>query len=264
MAKNWYHEVSKDWLKARKNYLTATEIAGLIPEYKRMLKAEEGTISPGFAALWAEKLSIGEVDPASFAAAARGHWMEEPCIDSWNAQRKEKMYHWDDTLIAKGRVCFSPDGMSIEQPSADVEWVAKDGVISNASGTHTQPSFIIEIKSFEPAHHMKCVIADKMDQEQKILVQLATAFYVLDGLDWAELVFFCPGAPISMKAFEYTRDDLKVEIELVEKIHEMYAQTIKQCEELPVDLVAQCNEDEVYKQMVEENQLNRKDNIMLL
>lgn len=261
---NWYHEVSEEWLKARKLYLTATDIASLIPEYKRSLKAEEDAIAPGFAALWAEKNSICEVDTASYGAAARGHWMEKYAVNSWNEQRKPIMFHWDDCIIVKGRVGFSPDAMTELQSLSATELLATtDGLIDGHGDTVPYPAEILEIKSYEAAHHMKCVIADKMDQDQKLLIQIATAFYVLENLEKANLVFFCPGAPISMKAFEYTRKDLEVEIELVEKIVEKYRKTIEQCEELTVDLVAKCTEREVYDAMVEENELNRKDSILM-
>lgn len=264
MARNWYHQVSKDWLRARQTYITATEIASLIPEYKRTLKTEPDALSPGFAALWAEKNFIGELDPESYGAAARGHWMERFAVNSWNEQRKPVMFHWDDCIIVKGRVGFSPDATTEPQLLPGVEVLAtSDGLLNGQGDNMLQPTEILEIKSFEAAHHMKCVIADKMDQDQKILVQIATAFYVLDDLEKANLVFFCPGAPISMKAFEYTRDDLAVEIELVEKIVDKYRKTIQACEELSIDLVAKCTETEVYNTMVEETALDRKDNILI-
>ena len=258
---NWYHEVNKDWLTARKLYLTATDISKLVPAYKRSLKMDDDVIVPEFAALWAEKNTISEADPKSFAAAARGHWMEPFAIDSWNQQREETMFHWDDAIIVKGRVGFSPDAMNELQSLDAVELLAtQDGLLSGWGDTIPLPTSILEIKSYEPAHHMKSCIKDAMDQDE--LVQLAVAFHVLDSLEKAYLVFFCPGAPISMKAFEYTREDLKVEIELVNKIVELYTKTIKQCEELSIDMVAKHTEREVYDAMIEELELNKRDNIL--
>ena len=74
MTYRWYHEVSTEWLKARKAVLTATDVAGLVPEYKRYLKAgNPDKIMPGFAALWSQKHSNVEPDPGSMGPAARGH-----------------------------------------------------------------------------------------------------------------------------------------------------------------------------------------------
>ena len=48
----WYHNVSSEWLEARKHTLTATDVANLMPEYKRYLKAGSPDVpTPGFSAL---------------------------------------------------------------------------------------------------------------------------------------------------------------------------------------------------------------------
>lgn len=268
---NWYHEVDKKWLEARKKYLTATEIAGLVPEYKRMQKAKEGTISPGCAALWAEKHTVGMEDTASFGAAARGHWMEQPAIDAFNSrlnltideEKAQWMYHWDDALISKGRVCFSPDAMTVEQTHFDTEWISLNGEMKcNSTDWVKNPTAIAEVKAFEPAHHMKCVIADKMAQEDKILMQIATAFYVLDGLEKAYLIFICPNTYVSMHVLEYTREDLEKQIELVRDIADLYKETDKALKDLDIPYFsAGCTEESVYKTMLEEQEA-RKGNIL--
>ena len=258
---HWYHEVSVDWLKARQPYITATEIAKLVPEYKRTLKADPDAIAPGFAALWAEKNTVSNPDPVSVGAAARGHWMEWYAVDSWNQQKEPVMYHWDDCLIVSGRVGFSPDAMNVLQTLPEVELLAKDGMLIAGNGDYDiAPTEVMEIKSYEPARHIKSCIKEKGEHDE--LIQLATAFHVVEDLEKAHLVFFCPGAPISMKSFEYTRDDLKDEIELVGKIVERYAKTIKQCKELSSDMAAKYTESEIYKAMVEEVEMSRKDNIL--
>ena len=81
---HWYHEVSEDWLKARKNFLTATDIVGLIPEYKRYKKNGKAGIPPAFAALWEKKHSDIAVDPRSYKDAARGHILEPYAVYTYN------------------------------------------------------------------------------------------------------------------------------------------------------------------------------------
>ena len=262
-SKDWYHEVSAEWLKERKLYLTATEIAGLVPEYKRTLKADPGTISPGFAALWAEKTADTEVDVTSYGPAARGHWMEQFAIESWNLQRDLKFFHWDDCIIAKGAVGFSPDAMTVPQSLPGVALASMSDGLHGVDGIIEQPKAILEVKSFDPSHHMKCVVASPAEQESKLLMQLATAFYVLDELEKAILVFYCPNAVISMKAIEYTREDLAAEIELVDLIAKKYRETVNQCTGLSIDLVAKFSEDEVYQTMVETVALDNGENILL-
>ena len=43
MGRRWQHQVSAEWLLARKDVLTATEIKGLIPEMKRIKKKKRKT-----------------------------------------------------------------------------------------------------------------------------------------------------------------------------------------------------------------------------
>lgn len=120
MARRWYHEVSAEWLKARQAVLTATDVAGLLPEYKRYLKAGSPDVpTPGFSALWCKKHSDVYLDTGSSDAAARGHIMEPYAIDSWNQQANPTFYHWDDCIICNKMFGFSPDGMTVPQLTDD-------------------------------------------------------------------------------------------------------------------------------------------------
>lgn len=266
--RRWAHEVSAAWLEARRSVLTATEIASLLPEYKRYLKKKEqdpDILMPGFAALWAAKNSDTELDVNSPSpAAARGHIMEPWAVKSWNAQASPNFMHWDDCIICSGAFGFSPDAMDIMQvyPDARLDVSADGKFLKNEEGRYcTAPHAVLEIKSYEVAKHMKCVIMDRMDHEE--LMQLAMAFVVLPELEQATIVWFCPGAPISMYAESYTRDDLHDQIRWIIEIAEVYMEQAALCEKLQSTLMAQCTEQEVWEAFVAEQASNSDDVFML-
>jgi len=229
--RDWYHEVSVPWLEARRTVLTATEIKKLVPEWKRMLK-KPGELSLGFAALWGEKNSFDwPLDPASYGPAARGHWMEPFAIDEYNDANRSGFRHWDDCIICRGVVGFSPDGMDIAQTSADVKLdVVGSQLMSGSGDKMPAPKAIIEVKSYEPAGHTKAVFTKKGERDEEM--QIAVAFHVLPTLESATLLFFNPSHPVPMYAEQYTRDDLVDKIIVVEAIADMYEETAERCEKL--------------------------------
>lgn len=213
MARRWHHEVNAEWLKARQQVLTATDVANLMPEYKRYLKAGSPDIpTPGFSALWCKKHSDVYLDTSSTDAAARGHIMEPYAIDSWNKQASPMFHHWDDCVIRWNMFGFSPDALTIAQggrgPEIDIDH------------NPLNPLEAMEVKCYGPEQHMKAYVKDRMDKDE--LMQIAMAFVVLDSLEKVRLVWFCPGAPVSMFTEEYTRDDLHDQIRWILEIGEVY------------------------------------------
>lgn len=271
--RRWTHEVSVEWLKARQSVLTATEVAGLLPEWKRWLKkgSDPETLMPGAAALWAAKHSTGEPDVNSPSpAAARGHIMEPWAVDSWNAQVVKRFWHWDDCIICRSDfaipVGFSPDAMDIAQvyPDSRLE-VTADGkfIVNSGMMSCDAPTEVMEIKSYEIPRHMKSVLMEKMEHEE--LMQLAMAFVVFPDLVRARLVWFCPDAPISMHAETYTSDDLHDQIRWIMEILEWYQGQRELCEKLPKPwLKAQCTEEEVWNSFVAEQACDSWDDVFML
>jgi hypothetical protein len=248
MGRRWQHQVSAEWLLARKDVLTATEIKALVPEMKRLEKKplKAGEISPAFAALWADKNTSSNIDTDSPSSdAARGHIMEPYAIESYNRQSDDTFYHWDDCIIKTDTGCgFSPDAMNIMQPLGTVELDAWQ-----VSGARK----IMEIKSYNPQHHMKCILKKPSDHDE--LWQIASAFYVLPKLEEAELVFYCPDAPISMHVISYDREDVKDYLPMIEKVIRQYRETAKECEKL-VELScfrSAFTEQEIWKEYIESN-----------
>lgn len=246
--RRWTHEVDSNWLKARQRVLTATDVSSLLPEYKRYLKAgSPDKIMPGFAALWAQKHYEGELDTgAPSPAAARGHIMEPWAVESWNKQCAPVMHHWDDCVITNGLLGFSPDAMDIPQSTC----------VPRIDHAAVQPTAIMEIKCYGVENHMKSIIEDKM--EHKELMQIAMSFAVLPSLEKAYLLYFCPGAPISMHVEEYTPDDLHDQCRWIVEIGEVFLKQAAMCKKLPRKLEAKCTEQEVWDAFVEEQSANNE------
>lgn len=254
MRRRWEHDVSAAWLKARKQVITATDIAKLMPEIRKARKNPDASL-PGFFALWAEKSTPEEIDTSSPSSdAARGHVMEPWAVESWNAQRPEQYFHWDDAIVVRNGVGFSPDAMDIAQllPGPVFSTSNTGGVYGRKNDPVGTPSSIMEIKSYGPAHHMKCVIKDRMKHDE--LMQVAVAFYVLPRLQTAKLLFFCPGCPVSMHAEEYSRADLEELIDTVEEARKLWLKTQDTCRKLTSDLHAICTEDDVWNAYVKEQE----------
>lgn len=259
MTRRWYHEVSAEWLKARQTVLTATDVIGLQAEWKRYLKAgSPDKLMPGFAAMWCQKHSDTYLDTSSVEAAARGHAMEPWAVDSWNQQMVTRFHHWDNCIICNGPIGFSPDAMNVPQFSSvhdcrlDVSSCGKF-LVSSRGFKCDSPVEAMEIKCYEPAQHMKAIIEERM--EHKELMQVAMAFCVLPMLETARLVWFCPGAPVSMFTEKYTRDDLHDQIRWVMEIAEFYMKQSDKCNEFMMksnSLEAKCTEEEVYLDYIAE------------
>lgn len=244
----WSHEVSANWLEARKSVLTATDVSGLMPEYKRYLKrGDPDAISPGFAALWCAKHTHGLTDTGSSDAAARGHVMEPYAVGDWNEQASPTFYHWDDCVIRNGVLGFSPDAMTVRQayvyPSMEVN-AKGNAIIASGKYSLPTPAEVMEVKCYSPEQHMKAIIEDRM--EHKELMQLAMAFAVLPNLEKARLLWYCPGAPCSMFTEEYTADDLHDQVRWIVEIAEVYMAQAKLCEKVASRYSAKHTEEEIW------------------
>jgi len=244
--RRWHHEVSAEWLKARQQVLTATDVAGLMPEYKRYLKAgSPDKPTPGFSAIWCKKNSDTYLDTDSVGAAARGHIMEPYVVDAWNMQMPDKFHHWDDCIVldSTGKLGFSPDAMDIEQHG---------GVVLRGADAKE----VMEIKCYEPPAHMKAIMKEKMDHDE--LMQLAMAFVVLPDLEAARLTWYCPGAPIPMFSQRYTGDDLHDQIRWIMEIAEVYYGKVCPAMEKAVAggtwMDAVYTEDEIYADFIADTQ----------
>ena len=227
----WQHNVSAKWLKERKECLMSTDIVALLPAYKRAKKAKwtQGKIIPEFAALWYEKHSDIEPDTMSYNAAARGHFMEPYAIEEYRKLTGKNMLHWDNMLINLGVVGFSPDGMpvGIYKGVVDTKFGREHMVSANKvrypSIVFEDVKELVEIKCYEPKHHLKTILADPADRIERF--QIATAMYVLPDVESVDLFLYCPSTPKPIYMFNYNRNELRKEIAIVDEIGGMWRDT---------------------------------------
>lgn len=224
----WTHEVDPQWLEARKDVLTATELAGLTSGFTKVTKAQKAgeSVAPAFAALWGEKHSLMPVDPTSNDAAARGHFLEPYAIEEFNERMDGKWYHWDDCVICNNGIGFSPDAMNIPQgkPIHNRLDVVKGKLVdTNGNVVDKLPTSILEVKSYGIGNHMKNVVANKMSLKERW--QIAAAFLTIPTLEEAYLVQYCPQTELGLFYHRYEREDLEDEIEKLREIIQVWNAT---------------------------------------
>lgn len=221
----WRHEVSPEWLEARKGCLTATDVVRMIPELKKAKKLFKvpGDITlaeivdgmerdeilekldlsafPVTLGVLADKMSthVDNDNIVSFGSAARGHVLEADfftrCPDVWK--------HWDDVLVTREfsglpaymKFGFSPDGfMDMEQdafvPDGEFEIMA-EALTSHALENDVKIS-PIEVKSYEPKHYLKAIMTPKEEMAERHQLAMIGCTIGWEYIDSITLVFYCP------------------------------------------------------------------------
>lgn len=199
MHRDWRHDVSDAWLRARKPYVSASGVARLLADSKKIeqgkLKLEE---SMAFARLYGESRNM-DVDTASFGAAARGHVLEPYAVDEWNRSFGERLgarfEWWDDKVIAYGDLAFSPDALDVPQLPGTRMIFEHDGIRA-ADGSGCRPTAMLEVKSYEVGSHFqrKALVeagrTDKLDE----LWQVACGMAACPTIKTGYLMFYAPQA----------------------------------------------------------------------
>lgn len=216
----WTYNVNLDWLKARQKYLTASDIKKLVP-FTKTGRARNVT-DIDYLKVWASKqVELDLDDCVATGAAARGHLLEPFAIGEYStAIQVMNIYHWDDCLIHKGVLAFSPDALSIPCDRTKIE-IAHNEI---------KPKLGLEIKSYAAEKHIECIVTDKSMLEERW--QLATAFAVCDSLDVMEIAFYNPSIELKLGVKSYTREDLEKEIETVRDIEIKWTEFINNVDEL--------------------------------
>lgn len=198
MSYKYEHMTSLDWMRDRQKYITASDVAKLVP-YTNTGRARTITDEDYFA-LMADKLRmLTEEDCLSFGAAARGHILEPYAIKEYNEIIPEKLYHWDDRCIPTGVAGYSPDALDVPMDST------------------VAPKIMGEVKCYSPAKHFLKSQTDLDKLEERW--QLAMAFYVLPSLDKGYLILYNPelvDATLHIRPFK--REDLVKELEIINDI----------------------------------------------
>lgn len=260
---DWRHEVSVDWLKARRDVITATELVGLMSGFTKLTKAQKaGTqVAPAFAALWGQKHSVMDPDPVSYGAAARGHFMEPYAVEDYVLLSGEEYYHWDDCIICNNGLGFSPDAMDISMkhnPTHEVRMDISKGKLTSRHGGKTyiaesMPKKILEIKSYGIDNHMKNMVMDKMQLKERY--QIAVAMMVIPTLEEGTLVQYCPQLEsFSMFCRKYTRTDLEDDIAKLSEILDVWQKTCRWFDSNESEMESTYSEKEIKADYDEQNQ----------
>lgn len=237
---DWRHQVSEEWMKARRNYLTASELSSCIASWKRANKAQKAgdELLPAFVKLWAKKQSE-DVDVWSKGPAARGHILEPYAVDDWNKNFPSSIvHHWDDCLITDGVIGWSPDALDIPQDNDAVEIKASDVSISYA----------LEIKSYEPAKIIESRITDKDKIPERW--QIACGFYVVPTLETYTILFYSIDTNLSCYKI-YGREDLAEELEQIGDMASAWYKNKQKLDRMPIEFDRSFSETEVYEEYLE-------------
>lgn len=209
----WKHECDLDWLRARQQFLTATDIKDLLPFTKTGRKRDIDDAT--YMKVMSRKLCmLTEADCKSYGAAARGHILEPFAIDMFNRRYRWEsltINHWDDCIVTRSgsveeyglTLAFSPDGLDCTQPSS----VVTQGI---------EPTVIAEVKSYGADKHYVTAITDKKEIEERW--QIATAMVVCPTIKRAYLLLFNPSVADKLFIHSYDRKDLLGEIAVIEQI----------------------------------------------
>ena len=199
MHRDWRHDVSDAWLRARKPYVSASGVARLLADSRKIeqgkLKLEE---SMAFARLYGESRNI-DVDTASFGAAARGHVLEPYAIEEWNEtfapEAGPKFEWWDDKVIAYGDLSFSPDALDVPQLPG-TRMVFGKGAVKAADGSECRPTAMLEVKCYEVGSHFQRKALSETGRTDKLdeLWQVACGMAACPTVKVGYLMFYAPQA----------------------------------------------------------------------
>lgn len=210
----WYHEVDREWLAARKNYVTASDIRKLLPVTAGGRARTAAVVDEAYMKVWAEKqCAITDEDVCSTGAAARGHLLERFAIIEFNKLGlASPIFHWDDTLVySTDGVSCSPDGLNIIQPEGCPK------VLKTVFGA----TEMVEVKSYGSTAHYICgAFTSKEKLEERW--QVATAFYTMPSLVYGWILFYNPSAANPLFHVGYSRKELAEEMEMIAKINIEY------------------------------------------
>lgn len=216
----WRHVVDKEWMMARTHYLTASSIKNILPVTETGRKRPQAQIEANMMKVAANLMtaSISNEDCVSTGMAARGHLLEPIAIEEANKAANLGLYHWDDIILVKDILGWSPDAMSLPQTKKIALYdIELHGALC--------PSSIGEVKSYGMEKHITSVYTDKKDCPERW--QLAVGMALFKNCQLAHLIFFNPDSTIRLAIKTYSRKDLEEEIQMVEEVEMSFKKFVK-------------------------------------
>lgn len=204
---NWTHLVSQEWMKERNKYLCASEIA---PLAKQLARSRPATLR-AMGKLKARKAADMEPDPVSYGDAAKGHILEPYAVASFNefADAPEVMFHYDDCIVVRDGIGWSPDAMDVLHSGYYV-----------LQGEELDATACLEIKSYGPEHYYEASrTEDKMKLDERW--QIATAFFVCPNIERGYLMLYCPEIH-EATLISFDREELRPELDTVYSLKKMW------------------------------------------
>lgn len=206
------HSTSKEWLAARKSYLTATDIISLWPTTPTGRPAKQNWTS-----VVADKLAnVESYELSTTGQQARGH-----CLESY-ALLDTDFHHWDDILVAldDNILAFSPDGMSYKMPKVDTK-IPVMPANSIEPGSH-----LVEVKAFDTHKHMNTAYLLDRGKNLDVVKQISVGL-MSGNIDKASIILFAPqmvDPELRRFIFTYHKDDdiIKENIKIITEIKEQY------------------------------------------
>lgn len=251
---DWRHEASPRWMEARRDVITATEVASCVSAYNRATNKQKAgqALLPAFASLWARKQSSEQPETWSKGPAARGHILEPYAIADWNASQPRQFYHWDDCIIKSGGLGWSPDGLSVPQETYEPVVKEHNGRLCDGKIIFNSelPEYFIEVKSYGPDRIMKSRLT--MPEKHEERWQMACAFVVLPSLKEGTILFYSIDTDLSFY-HTYARDDLADEIKVVSDIVDLWDINVAKLKKSDVRFKRTVTEEQVYKEYLESN-----------
>lgn len=220
----WEHKCSLEWLKARQDYLTASEIRVLLP-YTKTGRPRTITEMDYLKVMSSKLVTLSEEDCISHGAAARGHLLEPWAVEAlnnalieYNGPVNATYFHWwDDKLVMlpDRDIAFSPDALDMSQKDMPVVVDATDMPITA----------LAEVKCYGTERHIITAYTEKDQLEERW--QIATAMALLDTIEHAYLVLFNPSM-ISRRLFviEFKRHELDKEIDAILDVEQKWSKFV--------------------------------------
>ena len=255
---HWEHKVDPRWMEARRSVITASEICSCRSAFQKANEKQKSgsVVLPAFASLWLSKQSERAPELESFGAAARGHVLEPYAVDDWNSSigmsDDRFMHHWDDCIIKKGSLGWSPDALSIPQETGEASLFYHDKQLKEWDHgkwgkAFSGPTKFLEIKSYEASHHMKCMLTEPSKLDERW--QMAVGFTAVPTLEEGYLLFYSIDTDLSFHV-SYSRQSLKKEIEIVKEMVDLWDMNISKLESIPSRFVRNHTESEIYQNYI--------------
>lgn len=224
----WKHKINKDWLMARTHYLTASSIKSILPITETGRKRSQAQIEANMLKVASNMMTafIPDDDCVSTGAAARGHLLEPIAIQEANNAKDFGLYHWDDIILVKDLLGWSPDAMSIPQNG----WTKESCIYDIEKQGAPCPASIGEVKSYLMERHIASVYTAKEECPERW--QLAVGMALLKNCQYANLIFFNPDSTVRLAVKTYSRQDLEEEIGMIKEAEESFKEFLKNLPEI--------------------------------